>query len=108
MGQSAEARACRYLKAQGLTLITTNYHCKSGEIDLIMQDDDELVFVEVKYRTRTHFGHPAEYFDTHKRRKFESALFHFMQYKGLNPAHIPHRIDLVAITGSQIQWIKRL
>lgn len=108
LGKTAEAQASRYLKAQGLKLITCNYHCKSGEIDLIMQDKEELVFVEVKYRSETHFGHPAEYFDTKKRRKFESALFHYMQYKGLNPAIVPHRIDLIAITGRQIQWIKHL
>ncbi|ALS99675.1 YraN family protein [Lacimicrobium alkaliphilum] len=108
LGRSAESRACKYLTAQGLHLITANYRCKTGEIDLIMQDKDELVFVEVKYRTGVRYGHPAEYFDTNKRRKFESALLHYMQHKGLNPAFVPHRIDLIAITGGQIQWTKHL
>lgn len=108
LGKRAENRACQYLVAQGLRLITANYRCRTGEIDLIMQDKEELVFVEVKYRTGTGYGHPAEYFDTNKRRKFESALFHYMQQKGLNPALVPHRIDLIAITGGQIQWTKHL
>ncbi|WP_088329997.1 YraN family protein [Lacimicrobium sp. SS2-24] len=108
LGQDAETRACKYLQTQGLQLVIKNYRCRSGEIDLIMQDHHEWVFVEVKYRSRTHFGHPAEYFDTKKRRKFESAMFQYMQQKGLNPALVPHRIDLIAITGKHIQWIKQL
>lgn len=108
LGRSAEKRASKYLTAQGLRCVAANYRCKTGEIDLIMQDKDELVFVEVKYRTGTRYGHPAEYFDKKKRRKFESALFHYMKQKGLNPALVPHRIDLIAITGGQIQWTKHL
>lgn len=108
LGKTAESRACEYLQQQGLRLVARNYRCKSGEIDLIMQDAQELVFVEVKFRSQTRFGHPAEYFDTKKRRKFESALFHYMQHKGLNPAQVPHRIDLIAITPKAIEWTKQI
>ena len=49
-GQAAEDLACNYLCGQGLQLLERNYRCKSGEIDLIMQDRACLVFVEVRYR----------------------------------------------------------
>lgn len=106
LGQDAERQARKYLEEQGLSFIQANYRCKAGEIDLIMRDQQELVFVEVKYRTRQSHGAAAEYFNRHKRRKFESALHHYLIANQLNPANIAHRIDLVAIDGQHIQWIK--
>ncbi len=106
LGRDAEQRARRYLESQGLQYIQGNYRCKAGEIDLIMRENQELVFVEVKYRTKQTHGNAAEYFDMHKRRKFEAALQHYLCANQLNPASIAHRIDVVAIDGQQIQWIK--
>ena len=57
-GQHAESLACRHLETQGLTLIQQNFFTPLGEIDLIMQDQDSLVFVEVRYRRHVDFGHP--------------------------------------------------
>ncbi len=50
-GREAEDRACDYLQTQGLQLLARNYRSKRGEIDLILQDKDSLVFVEVRYRS---------------------------------------------------------
>lgn len=51
IGQAAESVACQYLITQGLVLLEKNWHCRYGEIDLIMQDTDgTLVFVEVRSR----------------------------------------------------------
>jgi putative endonuclease len=108
LGRQAEAKAADYLKQQGLKLICQNYRCRSGEIDLVMQDQQELVFVEVKYRSSNHFGGAAEYFHAAKRKKFESAVQHFLLEKGLNPLMVAHRIDLLAIDKKDIQWLKHL
>ncbi len=105
-GQQAERLACRYLQQQGLILVSQNYRCRTGEIDLIMRDNDQLVFVEVKYRQRADFGHASEYFHSHKRRKFMSAIRHYLVEKQLNPAFTPQRIDVIAIEGTDIQWHK--
>ncbi len=51
-GADAEARALDTLRAAGLTLVERNWHCRYGELDLIMRDGDELVFVEVRSRHR--------------------------------------------------------
>ncbi|MGD8936565.1 MAG: YraN family protein, partial [Thiogranum sp.] len=48
-GDSAEQLACRYLQTQGLKLLQRNFYCRGGEIDLVMQHGDSLVFVEVRY-----------------------------------------------------------
>lgn len=106
IGKQAEEFACQYLLNQGLTLVTPNYRCRTGEIDLIMKDADEWVFVEVKYRKSSQYGQAADYFHSSKRKKFESALQQFMHEKKLNPNMIAHRIDLLAIDGKDVQWLK--
>jgi putative endonuclease len=111
IGSEAERIARTFLEQQGLTFILQNYRCRTGEIDLVMQDGDELVFVEVKYRSRSQYGSAIEFFHARKKRKFESAVMHYMQDKGFNPSIVPHRIDLVGIEGKgkqqqNINWLK--
>ncbi len=49
-GAKAEKAAENYLQQQGLRRLAQNYQCRFGEIDLIMQDGDTLVFIEVRCR----------------------------------------------------------
>lgn len=117
IGSEAERYARTFLEQQGLKFVMHNYRCRTGEIDLIMQDDDELVFVEVKYRSGNQHGAAIEFFHARKKRKFESAVMYYMQEKGFNPSVVPHRIDLVGIEGliglagksqknQKIEWLK--
>ncbi|MFT4808876.1 MAG: putative endonuclease [Paraglaciecola sp.] len=111
IGSEAERFARTFLEQQGLTFIMQNYRCRTGEIDLVMQDGDELVFVEVKYRSQSQHGSAIEFFHASKKRKFESAVMHYLQEKGFNPSIVPHRIDLVGIQGKDktqqnINWLK--
>lgn len=55
-GKNAEQQALHYLVAHGLKHLDSNYYCKGGEIDLIMNDAEQLVFVEVRYRSRSDYG----------------------------------------------------
>ena len=56
----SEDIAAEFLQRQGLVLLVTNYRNRTGEIDLIMSDDQTLVFVEVKQRRDSQFGRPEE------------------------------------------------
>src|SRR3954470_9256191 len=56
LGRSAERAAERYLERRGLRLIARNYRTRLGEIDLVMSHADELVFVEVRFRSSDSFG----------------------------------------------------
>ncbi len=56
LGQQYEQLALQYLQQQGLKLVQQNFHCKTGEIDLVMREGATLVFVEVKYRASSAFG----------------------------------------------------
>lgn len=106
IGQQAELKACDYLQSRQLKLIAKNYRCRGGEIDLIMQDSEQLVFVEVKYRNQGEYGSAADYFTPDKRRKVQRAILHYLQKAGLNVHMTAHRIDLIAIDGDQVQWFK--
>lgn len=60
LGMRGERIAERHLLARGWRLLDRNWRCPQGEIDLVFEDGEETVFVEVKTRTSTAFGHPLE------------------------------------------------
>jgi putative endonuclease len=60
LGVRGERIAERHLIARGFELLDRNWRCAQGEIDLVLRDGDETVFVEVKTRSSTAFGHPLE------------------------------------------------
>ncbi|XOV80667.1 MAG: YraN family protein [Aestuariibacter sp.] len=103
-GEAAERQAKQYLQNKQLRFREANYRCKMGEIDLIMMDSEQLVFVEVKSRENAQFGHAAEYFTQHKQQKLEKAINHYLLAHKLNPYNTDYRVDVVAITGEDIQW----
>ena len=58
LGAYGERVAVEYLVAQGMRLLERNWRCAAGEIDAVLQDDDTLVFCEVKTRRGIGFGQP--------------------------------------------------
>ena len=102
-GKKAEDVACSFLQRNGLSLVERNYHCRYGEIDLIMHDDDTLVFVEVRYRNSNKFGDAAESIDANKRRKLVFTANHYLQNTSFEQMT---RFDVVALAPDQSpQWI---
>ncbi|HEY0720354.1 MAG TPA: YraN family protein [Gammaproteobacteria bacterium] len=106
-GAQAEQAACDHLSAQGLRLHARNYHCRSGEIDLIMRDGDTLVFVEVRYRSSTRFGGAAASIDMAKQQKLIRAAQTFLSEQRLT--NTPCRFDVVTVhphDGTmRVEWI---
>lgn len=108
IGQRYEALAERYLRQQGLSPIEQNFNGPRGEIDLIMQDVDSLVFVEVRYRASGHYGDAHESVDHHKQQRIiHTARYFLMKYPRL--ALDPCRFDVISMTGRwrpRIHWLK--
>ena len=107
-GSHWEQVALDYLSGQGLELLTKNYQCRFGEIDLIMRDVDTLSFVEVRYRHGADFGSGADSVGWHKQRRISAAASHFLQRRPAWAEH-PCRFDVVSISGGRppnIDWIK--
>lgn len=106
-GSWGENFACAYLTQQGLQLISRNYHSRYGEIDLIMQQQQILVFVEVRYRRSASHGSSAESVNLRKQQKIILAAQEYLQ----TLSEIPMcRFDVLAIMGTMqaatVEWIK--
>ena len=105
-GALAEQWAANYLQKQGLKLIERNYRSRFGEIDLIMQDDATLVFVEVRLRRNNDFGGAAASIDIHKQRRIIRTSQQYLSGLAQTPAC---RFDAVLFGGAQghdAQWLK--
>ena len=61
LGQTAEQLAAQYLQQQGFTIVARNYRHGRAEVDLVACKDKLLVFVEVKARSSSQFGHPETF-----------------------------------------------
>jgi putative endonuclease len=105
IGADAESRAEQYLHSKGLKTIEKNYLCKVGEIDLIMKDEDSLIFVEVRFRKNNHFGSAAESVDYKKQTKIRKSAEHYLIYNRAYSRYAK-RFDVVAITGSELSWLQ--
>jgi len=110
IGNNWEKVAQQYLVAQGLLLLANNFHCRLGEIDLIMQDGDVISFIEVKYRKNSHFGGAIYAVTASKQQKLTKTAKFFLQKQGLNEYNTTCRFDVVAIEGGksspEITWLK--
>ncbi len=97
IGHIGERHARLKLEAHGYRFVTANWHCRAGELDLVMLDDDELVFVEVKTRRGDRAGRADDAISPAKSRKLLAAGEWFVAD---HPEHHDRvwRIDLVAIT----------
>lgn len=107
-GNYAEELAKEYLCKQGLRLIERQYRSKLGEIDLIMQERQTLVFVEVRYRETDEFGAPEETITASKQRRLIKTAQFYQQTHAFTE-NLYSRFDVVAILGSKpnlkITWI---
>lgn len=104
-GTRAERQALEYLAKQGLTLISQNFSCRGGEIDLIMQHKHILVFVEVRFRQSAAFGGALSSITKGKQNKIAVAAQNFLM-ENSQWANAPCRFDVIAITGTHIDWIE--
>jgi putative endonuclease len=77
-GLHYENLAKNYLVQHGLTLLRQNYHCRFGEIDLIMLQQEVLCFIEVKYRNSMAYGGAASAIPAQKQRKIVKTAMVFI------------------------------
>lgn len=111
-GVAAEQLAATFLMQHGLKLITQNYHCRFGEIDLIMTDAKTLVFVEVKLRSSNQFGGAAASITPQKQQKMILTAQHYLQTQKLGD--VPCRFDVILMQSANlaatdlkhIEWIR--
>jgi len=104
-GVIAEKKALNYLLEHGLTLLHQNYYCRFGEVDLIMADQETLVFIEVRYRKNGQFGGALASINKTKQRKIIKTATHYLAQLSSEPYC---RFDAIALNDTDIEplWIK--
>jgi putative endonuclease len=95
VGGYGERLACRYLVSQGLELLDRNWRSRAGELDVVARDGDDLVFVEVKTRRSTRYGHPAEAVVPAKARRLRRLAGLWLAANGMRGERI--RFDVISV-----------
>jgi putative endonuclease len=99
LGIYGESEAYDYLVKKGYEIVQRNYTCKIGEIDLIIKDKNELVFVEVKCRSSLYFGRPCEAVNYKKQRKIIRTTQNYIKEKNAYKALV--RFDIIEVLANK-------
>ena len=94
-GQRAEARAAAYLQGQGFAIRAQGYRHGRHEVDLIASKGTLLLFVEVKWRTHSSFGHPESFVTHGQQQRYAEVAEHYLQQ---HPWPGAIRFDIIALT----------
>jgi putative endonuclease len=95
LGALGEAAAAELLRSKGFTIVAQNHRCRLGEVDLVADDGEVLVFVEVRTRATSLFGAPEETVDLRKQRRIIAAARDYLaQRRG--PVRAA-RFDVIAV-----------
>ena len=104
VGDKGEQIASNFLKKKKYKIICNNYRNKIGEIDIIAEQKDVLVFVEVKTRSSSAFGMPSEAVDSRKQEKIKKVAEVFLLNKKYQNKEI--RFDVIEILEEEINHIE--
>jgi len=94
-GERGEALAARYLEEQGLIVLSKNWRCPDGELDLVLTDGHKVIVCEVKTRTSDNYGTPAEAVTDSKAARIRRLGRRWRTQYNVN--HVETRYDLVSI-----------
>ena len=94
VGAWGEAIAADYLRKKNYNILATNYRCRYGEIDLIVTNNNYIVFVEVKLRKSDKFAEACEFVDIHKQQRLRTTA---ELYLSQNETHLQPRFDVIEI-----------
>lgn len=94
-GILGERLAREFLKERNYHIVETNYRCPAGEIDIVAQDEDCLVFIEVRTKRSLEFGRPEESITPTKQERMKATAWHYQQSHQDLPSS--WRIDVIAV-----------
>ncbi len=95
LGRTGERLAAEALTRRGYCILEQNYRCRHGEIDLVAEEGQDLVFVEVKTRRGAAYGLPEEAVNARKRQKLREVASYYLAAHSCSERS--WRIDVVAV-----------
>ena len=105
VGKEKEELAAEFLTRHGFFILEKNFSCRNGEIDIIAKDGEYLCFIEVKYRSGTGCGDPAEAVDLRKQRTIRKVAEGYLFERNIGE-WTSCRFDVAAVMDGQIRWVK--
>ena len=103
-GDLYETKTIAYIETLNFNVLDRNYYSKFGELDIIAKDNKTLVFIEVKYRINSNYGHPSESINYYKRRNMVNTAMWYMKDKRIQECSI--RFDVAIWHKGQIEYYK--
>ncbi|WP_301100738.1 YraN family protein [Propionivibrio sp.] len=103
-GKLAEDLSARFLEQRGLAVLTRNFRCRGGEIDLVCRDGKAIVFVEVRLRRNDDYGGAAASITARKQRRIILAAKLYLAAHGKTECAC--RFDCVLLDGEKIVWVR--
>jgi putative endonuclease len=97
VGRFGEDLAATYLHDAGLTIVERNWRCSDGELDIVARDGEVLIFVEVKTRSSTAFGDPAEAVNPVKANRLRKLALRWLAEHRDIPYWSQLRFDVVSV-----------
>jgi len=96
VGQQGETLAAEYLRERGYTIVTRNWRCAAGELDIVAELANRLIFVEVRTRRGERFGTAAESITATKRARLVALAESYLQaHTAVEQAW---QIDVITVT----------
>ncbi len=102
-GNKGEKKAVKFLRKKGYQILSTNFQCRLGEIDIIAKENDVIVFVEVKLRENFSFGTANEAISPQKISKLILTAKYWIAQEGVE---VPCRFDVISINNNEIEQIE--
>ncbi len=108
LGARGEEYVAGYIQRQRMAVLERNYRCRLGEIDIIAKDGDTVAFIEVKTRSGSRFGSPAEAVTEAKKQKLLKAAYDYIASRDVGDVGL--RFDVAEVfvqdNGFSINYIK--
>lgn len=105
-GRCGEAEAAEYLRGQGYKLLSMNYTCRMGEIDIIAEKGGYVAFVEVKQRRDKRFAEAREFVNAAKMERLRRAA---LMWLAQNDTKLQPRFDVIEVyTGGGLPRIEHI
>ncbi len=104
IGYLYEQKAADFLIKSGYTVLERNYICPYGEIDLICENEEFIIFVEVKFRKSSKFGLPKEYVNNSKQTRIKNSSLYYISEKNITEKSF--RYDVISFLKNDAEYIQ--